>query len=639
MSDILAQVATNTESNKNAGNAILYECVLTIMAIEAIGGLRVLAINILGRFLGNRDNNIRYVALNTLIKVVAVDTQAVQRHRTTIVECVKDSDISIRRRALELVCALVNESNVKTLTKELLEYLKVSDPEFKPDLTTKICYLVQKFFPNKRWYIDQMIKVMVEAGRFVKDDISRALLLLISNAAELQGYTVRSLYNAFQKWDGQESLAQVTVWCIGEYGEMLVHHMNELDGEEPVTVTEADTVDVLELVLKDFRASSTTRAFALTALLKVSSRFPSCTERIKALVLQYKGSLVLELQQRSIEFTSILSKHENIKASLVEKMPVLDEATYIAKKVDAADVAFSTDSKSVPATVLPAVPVANGPTKSKSGTNALMDLLNLNVDEASTPSAPQTRKSAGDVLLDLLGGNSSFTSPLVASPVQGPSGGADALLDLLSIGNATSQTTSSPLSTLEPFPQRNPEAASQKPSNPVPDLLSQNTVSSQKDSYSSFTADFKKSSIPGAGFDLLGDLGIGSASSISTTGPVYPPIVAFQSSGLTVSFEFSKQSTNLPATVIHATYTNTSSNTYTDVIFQAAVPKFMQLQLEPASGNVLPANSSGTVTQVIRVNNSQHGQKSLVMRIRVSYKINGQEVLEQGQVNNFPPGL
>lgn len=40
------------------------------MSIEAEGGLRVLAVNILGRFLLNRDNNIRYVALNTLCKVV-----------------------------------------------------------------------------------------------------------------------------------------------------------------------------------------------------------------------------------------------------------------------------------------------------------------------------------------------------------------------------------------------------------------------------------------------------------------------------------------------------------------------------------------------------------------------------------------
>ena len=59
MNDILAQVATKTESNKVAGNAILYECVQTIMSIEDNGGLRVLAINILGRFLSNRDNNIK----------------------------------------------------------------------------------------------------------------------------------------------------------------------------------------------------------------------------------------------------------------------------------------------------------------------------------------------------------------------------------------------------------------------------------------------------------------------------------------------------------------------------------------------------------------------------------------------------
>ena len=33
--------------------------------------------NILGRFLQNKDNNIRYVALNTLVKVVEVDMQAI----------------------------------------------------------------------------------------------------------------------------------------------------------------------------------------------------------------------------------------------------------------------------------------------------------------------------------------------------------------------------------------------------------------------------------------------------------------------------------------------------------------------------------------------------------------------------------
>ena len=45
-------MATSAESLRNAGSAIQYECVQTIMSVnvDAIGGLRVLAINILGRY-------------------------------------------------------------------------------------------------------------------------------------------------------------------------------------------------------------------------------------------------------------------------------------------------------------------------------------------------------------------------------------------------------------------------------------------------------------------------------------------------------------------------------------------------------------------------------------------------------------
>ena len=101
-----------------------------MLEIEADTGLRVMAINILGKFLSNKDNNIRYVsfslyqvipkskkcfryvALNTLNKVVSMDTNAVQRHRNIILDCLRDGDISIRRRALELSYALINEQNV-----------------------------------------------------------------------------------------------------------------------------------------------------------------------------------------------------------------------------------------------------------------------------------------------------------------------------------------------------------------------------------------------------------------------------------------------------------------------------------------------------------------------------------------------
>ena len=61
----------------------------------------------------------------------------------------------------------VNENNIRTLTAELLAYLNVCDLEFKPDLTNKICMLVQRYAPDKRWYIDTLVQVgaVVAGGR------------------------------------------------------------------------------------------------------------------------------------------------------------------------------------------------------------------------------------------------------------------------------------------------------------------------------------------------------------------------------------------------------------------------------------------------------------------------------------------
>lgn len=69
---------------------------------------------------------------------------SVGNHHISYINHFQDSDISIRKRALELVFLLVNETNVKPLTKELIGYLEVSDQDFKGDLTAKICSIVKK---------------------------------------------------------------------------------------------------------------------------------------------------------------------------------------------------------------------------------------------------------------------------------------------------------------------------------------------------------------------------------------------------------------------------------------------------------------------------------------------------------------
>jgi len=139
--------------------------------------------------------------------------------------------------------------------------------------------------------------------------------------------------------------------------------------------------------------------------------------------------------------------------------------------------------------------------------------------------------------------------------------------------------------------------------------------------------------------DLLDGFGPNTPTPEDNGPPAYPSVVAFESGTLRLTFNFSKQPGNPQITLIEANFVNKSSDVCTDFIFQAAVPKFLQLHLDPASSNTLPSGGNGSITQKMQVTNSQHGKKSLVMRIRIAYKMNNKDVLEEGQISNFPRGL
>ncbi|KAG6333060.1 hypothetical protein ID866_6029 [Astraeus odoratus] len=315
-------VATNTDSTKNVGNAILYETVLTILDIEADSGLRVMAINILGKFLSNRDNNIRYVALNTLNKVVSVDTNAVQRHRNIILDCLRDGDISIRRRALELSYALINEQNVRVLVRELLAFLEVADDEFKTGMTTQISLAAERFAPNKRWHIDTVLRTLKLAGNFVREEILSSFIRLVAHTPELQAYTASKLYTALQEDISQESLTLAAVWIIGEYSEVLLEG-GIVDEEQPKQVSDKDILDLLLLAVDSPYANYLTRQFVLASITKIASRpttSPAQQQRTAEVLAKYSTNPELELQQRAVEFASLFTLGD-LKIGVLERMP------------------------------------------------------------------------------------------------------------------------------------------------------------------------------------------------------------------------------------------------------------------------------------------------------------------------------
>jgi AP-1 complex subunit gamma-1 len=71
---------------------------------------------------------------------------------------------------------------------------------------------------------------------------------------------------------------------------------------------------------------------------------------------------------------------------------------------------------------------------------------------------------------------------------------------------------------------------------------------------------------------------------------------------------------------------------------QAAVPKFMSLKLDPASGTSLPPGAP-PLTQTLHVTNSQHGVKPFMLRLRLNFTIDGKAILDQAEVKNLPAGL
>uniref|UniRef100_A0A8C0QVL1 Adaptor related protein complex 1 subunit gamma 2 n=1 Tax=Canis lupus dingo TaxID=286419 RepID=A0A8C0QVL1_CANLU len=372
MNDLLAQVATNTDTSRNAGNAVLFETVLTIMDIRSATGLRV--------------SSHMYVALTSLLRMVQSDHSAVQRHRPTVVECLREVDASLSRRALELSLALVNSSNVRAMTQELQSFLESCSPDLRADCASGILLAAERFAPTKRWHIDTILRVLTTAGTHVRDDAVANLTQLIGGAQELHAYSVRRLYSALAEDISQQPLVQVAAWCIGEYGDLLLE--GSCEETEPLQVEEEDVLDLLEKVLQSHMSLPATRGYALTALMKLSTRLRGDNNRIRQVVSIYGSCLDMELQQRAVEYNTLFRKYDHMRAAILEKMPLVERGGTQDEEIKE-----SKEAQLSEASLVPTEPQAS----------ELLDLLDLldGTSGAAQP-PPPLEPSPGDVLVHLL---------------------------------------------------------------------------------------------------------------------------------------------------------------------------------------------------------------------------------------------
>lgn len=538
INDILAQVATNTDSSKNVGNAILYEAVLTILDIEADSGLRVLGVNILGKFLANKDNNIRYVALNTLNKVVAIEPNAVQRHRNTILECLRDPDISIRRRALDLSFMLINESNVRVLVRELLAFLEVADNEFKPVMTTQIGIAADRFAPNKRWHLDTILRVLKLAGNYVKEQILSSFVRLIATTPELQTYAVQKLYSSLKEDISQEGLTLAATWTIGEYADSLLQGGQYEEEELAKEVRESDIVDLFTNILNSTYGTQIAIEYITTASMKLTVRMsdPAQIERLRRFLSSRTADLSVEIQQRAVEYTNLFG-HNEVRRGVLERMP--------APEIREEQRVLGAPTKKRQSRVLRGKSTkASKPAEH----DLLLDLMGGS--DAPVTSPTSTGSNTADLLADILGGDSGMSSPAPAPIGQSSTSG---IMDLFGSNGAT------------PSPQPAAQPAS-------------------------------------AGLDLLGGGGaaVSTPSPSASPAPVSastPAHQVFSKDGLVLTLQVQRSGTS--AQLMARFHNESNFDRFTNVGLQAAVPKTQRLQLNAISKADLDAGDEGT--QALRV--------------------------------------
>lgn len=327
MSDTLTQLGSILDMSKSAGTAVLYELVLTVIDIEADPTLQTMIINILGKFLENKDTNMRYVALNTLSRIVHVDQSSVQKHRNVILECIHDPDISIRRRALELAFGIINDTNIESICKDLLEYMELMSDQLEliPYMANNIASVADLYAPSSKWFVDTMLSVFTIAQSDVKDEAITGFLRFVSqSSSELQTYATFQLWNSLQSKRftiKMDALIQSAAWCIGEYGQC-IRISGTFEGTNFPSVSEKQLVDQLGKLLLNSKTSQSTKCYLVTSIAKLTRRFPNSVDELESILRDASRFADMESSQRISEYLYFIQHREQESiASLFDRIP------------------------------------------------------------------------------------------------------------------------------------------------------------------------------------------------------------------------------------------------------------------------------------------------------------------------------
>ncbi|KAJ3272492.1 hypothetical protein HDU76_010907, partial [Blyttiomyces sp. JEL0837] len=212
--------------------SLLYECIHTVitggmLTPEPTGSevdnkedsaLAKLCVSKLKLFVEDPDQNLKYLGLFALCKLLPLRPRAVTEHRDVILECLDDRDISIRMRALELISGMVTKRNVVDIVKRLLiqlvpqadssnadepqpaaffpPTLLTSDNSYAKEVVTRILAFCSKntyeLISDFEWYVAVLAELAKIPRVAVGKEISEQLIDVTVRVKNVRGAAVKT---------------------------------------------------------------------------------------------------------------------------------------------------------------------------------------------------------------------------------------------------------------------------------------------------------------------------------------------------------------------------------------------------------------------------------------------------------------
>lgn len=305
---------TRNVQHNNAQHAVLFEAIGLAIHLDTNSPLVGTAAVLLARFISSKETNVRYLGLDTMAHLAAraESLDSIKIHQNTIILSLRDKDISVRRRALDLLYSMCDVDNSEIIVGELLRYLRVADYALREEMVLKIAILTEKYANSYKWYVDMILQLISTAGEHVGDEVWFRVVQIVTNTEDLQEYAAKAVFEHLKAPSTHESLVKVGGYILGEYGHLIANE----PGYSPLEQFQL-------LHSKSQFCVAATRALLLSTYIKWVNVFPEIKPQLLNIFERYRHVLDAELQQRACEFYALASRPDDDEflQNICEEMP------------------------------------------------------------------------------------------------------------------------------------------------------------------------------------------------------------------------------------------------------------------------------------------------------------------------------